>query len=228
MTNGKSFITYDWIGRLDMFPAQSTIEGYDLRYANPVGPSQTIVTLPKVTQGGAVVAKNENANLSMKLMDFLYSDAGAELMTCGVRGETFEIGEDGMAKYLEFEEGKKVEITDLTEKYGMWIQGTYLRVDRRSGYFKFTEREQEAQKWPETHGGFDPEDPEVTFVGDDISKVADIKTKLAAEFEAVMFKYIVGQDTGDAAWNKWLNKAKQLGEDELVKIYNNRHKELGL
>ena len=164
----------------------------------------------------------------MKLMDFLYSDAGAELMTCGVRGETFEIGEDGMAKYLEFDEGKKVEITDLTEKYGMWIQGTYTRVDRRSGYFKYTEREKEAQEWPASHGGFAPEDPRVTFVGDDISKVADLKTSLVSEFETFMFNYIVGTEDGDEAWNKWIKKAEQLGADELAKMYNERHKELGL
>ena len=43
-----------------------------------------------------------------------------------------------------------------------------------------------------------------------------------------MFKYIIGQEKGDAAWNKWCEAAKKLGADELVKIYNNRHKELGL
>lgn len=227
MTNGKSFVTFDWIGRLDQFPAQSEIEGFDLRYGNPAGPTQQIFQLSKLDLGG-VVAKNKNSALSMKLMDFLYSDAGAELMTCGVRGETFEIDESGMASYLEFDKDKKVEITDLIEKYGMWIQGTYTRVDRRSGYFKFTEREQEAQKWPETHGGFAPEDPRVTFVGDDISRVAELKNALIPEFETVMFKYIIGEDTGDEAWNKWLKKAEKLGFEELVKLYNERHKELGL
>ena len=43
-----------------------------------------------------------------------------------------------------------------------------------------------------------------------------------------MFKYIIGQETGDVAWEKWLKEAKKLGEDELVEIYNRRHKELGL
>lgn len=227
MANGNSFVTFDWIGRLDQLPAQSQTEGYDLRYGNPAGPTQQIFTLSKLDLGG-VVSKTKNSALSMKLMDFLYSDAGAELMTCGVRGETFEIGEDGMANYLEFEEGKKVEITDLTEKYGMWIQGTYTRVDRRSGYFKYTEREKEAQEWPASHGGFAPEDPRVTFVGDDISKVADLKTSLISEFETFMFNYIVGTEDGDEAWNKWIKKAEQLGADELAKMYNERHKELGL
>ncbi len=230
VTTGTSFVTYDWIGRLDMFMSQNQVPGYDLRYANPVGPKQTILTLDKISPNGLVaVSKNKNSNLTMKLMDFLYSDAGAELMTCGVRGETFEIDENGMAKYLEFEEGKKVDIMDLRSKYCMWMTGTYRKVDKRSCYFQYTEREKEAQEWPAKCGGFEPSDPYVTFADeDDVSKVTDLTTKLSKKFEEVMFKYIIGQDSGDAAWNKWIAEAKKLGADELVKLYNDRHKELGL
>ncbi len=73
-----------------------------------------------------------------------------------------------------------------------------------------------------------PSDPVVTLVGDISTKANDINTRLSKKFEEVMFKYIVGTDTGDAAWEKWLKEAKKLGEDELCKIYNDRHKELGL
>lgn len=228
MTTGQSFITYDWIGRLDMFVNQSTLEGYDLRYANPVGPKQTILTLEQTSKGGNVVSKSDKSLLAMKLMDFWYSDAGAELMTCGIKGETFEIGEDGMAKYIEFEEGKKIDIMDLREKYCMWMSGSYKKADKRSCYFQYTEREQEAQEWPEKCGGLEPEDPFVTFVGNDTSRVAELKTQLSKKFEEVMFKYIIGEEKGDAAWNNWLKEAKKLGADELVEIYNKRHKELGL
>ena len=230
MTTGTSFVTYDWIGRLDMFQAQSTIEGYDLRYGNPVGPNQTLVTLEQISRNGTVVSKNKNASLSMKLMDFLYSDAGAELMTCGVRGETFVFDEEtGMAKYLDFEEGKKVEITDLSSKYCMWMDGSYRKVDRRSCYFQYTEREQEAQEWVEKCNGLEPADPVVTISDEKVSaRVAELINGLTKSFEEVMFKYIVGQKTGDSAWEEWLKKAKKLGEDEIVKIFNDRHKELGL
>ena len=227
----KSFVTWDWIGRLDMFQEQSTIPGYNLRYGNPVGPKQTLVTLEQVSLGGVCVTNNKVSDLSIKVMDFLYSDAGAELMTCGVRGETFEIDETtGMAKYLdpELQAKEKVDIMDLRSKYCMWMSGAYRRVDPRSCYFQFTEREQEAQDWVEKCGGLEPSDPVVTFVGDTATKASDIVGRLSKKFEEVMFKYIVGTETGDAAWDKWLKEAKKLGEDELCKIYNNRHKELGL
>ena len=230
MTNGKSFVTYDWIGRLDMFVEQSTIPGYDLRYGNPVGPRQTLITLDQVNVGGVSVSKSKNSELAMKVMDFLYSDAGAELMTCGIRGETFEIGEDGFAVYLdpELQAKEKVDIMDLRAKYCMWMAGSYVRTDHRSCYYKYSERETEAQEWVDKCAGLEPADPVVTFVGDSMSRITDLKTALTKKFEEVMFKYIVGQATGDEAWNKWLAEAKKLGEDELCKIYNDRHKELGL
>jgi len=164
----------------------------------------------------------------MKLQDFWYSDAGAELMTCGIRGEIFEYGEDGMAKYLEFEEGKKIDIMDLRSKYCMWMSGSYKRVDRRSCYFQYSEREQEAQEWVDKCNGLEPADPVVTFVGDDVSKVAELKTSLSKEFEIVMFNYIIGQETGEEAWDKWVAKAEKMGSKEFAEIYNRRHKELGL
>ncbi len=133
-----------------------------------------------------------------------------------------------MAEYIEFPKDKKIEITDLAEKYGMWVGGLYTRVDRRSCYFNFTEKEQEAQDWPDSHGSYEPEDPVVTFAGDDVAKANELQSKLAVAFEEFMFKYIIGQETGEKAWETWLSDADKLGVNELIKLYNNRHKELGL
>ena len=230
MTTGKSFVTYDWIGRLDMFMEQTDVPGYDLRYANPVGPKQTLVTLAQVDSFGTCIAKGKNAKLALKLSDFLYSPAGAELMTIGVRGETFELDENGNIKYLDPELAAKEKITtnDLASKYAMWMRPSYKTSDKRAVYYQFTEREQEAQDWVEKCGGLEPEDPVVTFDDKTSAEISDLKTALAKKFQQVMFKYIVGQDTGDKAWEAWLKEAKKLGEDKLVKIYNDRYKELGL
>ena len=230
MTSGKSFVTYDWIGRLDMFVEQSTIPGFDFRYANPVGPKQTLLTLSQVEASGLSVAKGKNSLLALKVIDFLYSEAGAEMMTVGIKGETFDVDADGNIIYLdpEIAAKPKLDIMDLRSKYCMWMSGSYRTTDKRSCYYKFSEREQEAQDWIEKCGGLEPADPVITFEGDDMSRCTDLTTALSKKFEEVMFKYIVGQDSGDAAWEKWLKEAKKLGEDELVELYNRRHKELGL
>lgn len=224
MTTGKSFVSYDWIGRLDEFSRGDAYDpDYDLRYGNPVGPKQTLVTLAKIGEGGCVVANNKNAELSMKLMDFMYSEAGAQLSTLGIEGQTYKIGEDGMAEYLGFEEGQVLSSSDLSQKYGLIVNGMYRTTDKRSISYKFSEREQEAQDWYKNCGGFEPMDPVMSFDDKTSNDVVKYITALSKEFETVMFNYIVGSNTGDKAWNEWLNTAKKLGEDQLIKIYNDRY-----
>jgi len=227
MTSNKSFVTFDWIGRLDMFQSQAQIEGYDLRYGNPIGPKQSIITLQKVLPSFSAVSAGDKADVTMKLMDFMYSDAGAELMTLGIKGETYEIGENGKAKYLEFEEGKKIEITDLEEKYGLFMQGTYRRMDKRSCYFNYTEREQEAQDLGNTLDNYEPSDPVLSFSAGDQEKINDIRNSIVTKFKEFMFQYIVNDSYGENEWKNWCDSAKTLGEEELVKIYNDAHKRLG-
>ena len=49
-----------------------------------------------------------------------------------------------------------------------------------------------------------------------------MKLKTAAqEFFA---KYVLGQESGDAAWNAWVEKANNLGAQDIVKIYNDAQK----
>ena len=38
-------------------------------------------------------------------------------------------------------------------------------------------------------------------------------------------KYILGTETGDAAWNKWVKEAERLGSEKLVAIFNEAQKE---
>ena len=99
----------------------------------------------------------------------------------------------------------------------------YRTTDKRSISYKFSEREQEAQDWYKNCGGFEPMDPVMSFDDKTSNDVVKYITALSKEFETVMFNYIVVSNTGDKAWNEWLNTAKKLGEDQLIKIYNDRY-----
>ena len=148
MTTDKSFVTWDWIGRLELFYGQvkDANPNYDIRYAIPVGPTGNIRTLPKVDANFALaVAANENSEVSLKLLDYLTSISGSQLISLGVEGVNYEWGADGKIVYPELADRDVIDIFVLAEKYGMWLESTYLRPDKRSVYFNYTEREQEAQ-----------------------------------------------------------------------------------
>ncbi len=218
----KAFVTWDWIGRLEQFTelTSESVPGYDLRYGNPIGPAQKIMELDQ-TAGGLFVAKKSDKidEAAFKLMDFVASPAGKELITMGVEGETYEMGEDGFAEYYEFP-GDIPTINELEEKYGMFIQGVYLGFDRRSSYFKFSEREQEAQEFIKKPGMKLDLDPQLVFTPEENERRNSLVTDLKRASQEFSLKYIMG----NAKWEDWIAKAKSLNVDELVKIYNDAQK----
>ncbi len=220
----KAFVTTDWIGRLDTFKEQATmVPDYDLRFGNPIALNNRMRTLDQVCWA-RYVANNDKAETAFKVLDFCLSPAGKELITMGIKGETYELDEKGMAKYIEFPEGERVDMNKLLEKYGMFTEGMYLSFDRRSAYFQFTEKEQEAQDFAKDPNHMEPLDPVLPFTAEEQKAVNDYRTKLDKAGREFASKYIVTNETGDAAWNAWVQKANDMGAQELVKIYNEAQK----
>ncbi len=215
----KSFVTTDWIGRMEMFKEQTkeTVPDYDLRFANPIGPVQVMREANQLCWA-RYVSKNDKAETAFKLLDFVASPSGRELITMGIEGETYKIGEDGMAEYIEFD--KKPTTSELQEKYGMFMEGIYLGFDRRSAYFNFSEREQEAQDFAKDSAHVSPIDPILQFTAEEKETINKYTTQLETAGKEFATKYILGTATGETAWKEWINKAEQLGANKIADIYN--------
>ena len=212
----KAFVTWDWIGRLDMFKEQTlqTVPDYDLRYAEPL--EGKVITLTNVLTGPAV-KKGKNSILALKLLDYLISDSGAMLSTLGIEGVTFNYNEKGKADYIGFEEGKAIGITDLEAKYGLCGPLAH-RYDDRCAYYNYTEKEQEAQDMMTSkEDGFWPEDPVLTFNEEENKVIEKYMSELETAAREFAIKYVLN---GNLSWNDWLEKAKKLGSEEIVKVYN--------
>jgi len=221
MTNkNTSFVTFDWIGRLEQFTTQSaeTVPGYDLRFANPIGTGK-VRTLDKVW-GGSSVANKENSDIAMKLLDYLLSESGSALVTLGVEGVSYELIENGKAKYLGMEDKPSVTTTTLGEKYGLFSM-PQIRYDKRSVYYNYTEREQEAQDIINNMegGGYNPFDPVLVFTDEELEVINELQPNIKKAAEEFLTKYVLGNES----WDSWVEHAKKLGSDELVKIYNDAY-----
>ncbi|GGG19493.1 extracellular solute-binding protein [Paenibacillus abyssi] len=220
-TANRSFVTFDWIGVLDTFHNQvkAEIPEYDLRYGNPVGPTNTIRSLPQVSVFGLTVTNNDKKEAALKLLDYLSSPSGAELVMLGVEGVSFVEGADGSISYPELADAEKVDIKLLEEKYGLWLEGMYLRADERSVYFNFTEKEQEAQD--NMKDKRQPLDPVLKFTNEENTAKADLYNAIYQAGVEFSTKYILNKNHGDAEWEAWLAQAKKLGEDKYVEVYKN-------
>lgn len=223
MTTDKSFVTWDWIGRLDLFYNQvkEANPKYDLRYANPVGPTGNIRTLPRIDAGfGITVSNNANKEVALKLLDYLTSPSGAALVTLGVEGETFNFDADGKPVYPELANEPLIDIKVLENRYGLWLEGMYLNPDHRSVYYNYTEREQEAQDKIVSANKFEALDPVLNFTDEETATIAELQVtleKAANEFNA---KYILDKNYGDKQWEEWKVSADKQGVSKYIEVYN--------
>ncbi|GGD82534.1 extracellular solute-binding protein [Paenibacillus nasutitermitis] len=223
MTTDKAFVTFDWIGRLDLFYNQvkSQIPDFNLRYANPVGPTGNIRTLPKIDANWSItVANNENKEAALKLLDYLTSPSGAALVTLGVEGETFNFDANGKPVYPELEDVPLVDIKVLEDRYGLWLEGMYLNPDRRSVYYNYTEKEQEAQDKILSAKKFEPLDPVLNFTDAETATIAELQTSLQKAAEEFNTKFVLDKTYGDQQWEAWLKNADKLGASKLAEIFN--------
>lgn len=221
-SNDQAFVTFDWIGRLDLFYNQVKEQNpaYNLRYGNPVGPTGNIRTLPKIEPIGVQVANNKNKEAALKLLDYLSSPSGALLETVGIEGSTFKWDAKGKPEYMELKDVPLVDIKVLGDRYGLWLANMYVRVDPRSVYFNFTEKEQEAQDKINKSKKYEPSDPVLKWTAEETTFISDIKPSLdkaANEFSA---KYVLTDSFGDKEWQDWVKSAEKLGAAKLVEVYN--------
>lgn len=216
-----SFVTADWIGRMGLLcdATKDTVPGYDLRYAPPPGPTGKVP--PYINYGVFnIITNNDNKELSLKLCDYLLSESGAELTTLGVRGVTFKDGEDGFASYDHLKKnGEDITTTNL-ERLGVALPGLTNRRDNRSIYFKFSEREQEAQDMMlNKEDGFEAHDPKLIFNEQEKEVRTKYMPQMAKATEEFLTKYLLNESYGEKEWNEYVKKIKSLGLDEVIKAH---------
>ena len=216
-----SFVTADWIGRMELLcdATKDTVPGYDLRYAPPPGPTGKVP--PYINYGVFnIITNNDNKELSLKLCDYLLSESGAELTTLGVRGVTFKDGEDGFASYDHLKKnGEDITTTNL-ERLGVALPGLTNRRDNRSIYFKFSEREQEAQDMMlNKEDGFEAHDPKLIFNEQEKEVRTKYMPQMAKATEEFLTKYLLNESYGEKEWSEYVKKIKSLGLDEVIKAH---------
>ncbi len=222
ITGQNTFITYGDLSYMEILSTRGKANNpdFDLSYAPP--PGNIFKTKKSDIIGmGPTVTNNKNSLLSLKLLDYLSSRSGIELSTLGVLNKTYEY-KMGSVVYNDFNENDYIVAKDLEEKYGLFINGLTMSVDKRSPYLNYSKKEQEVLKIINNKDGFIKEYPKLKLKNEDRQKAKEILTVLNNKAYEFARNYIL--QTEDKNFNEWTQDAYKSGLKELEDIYNN-HKE---
>ena len=209
MLNNKSFVTHNWIGRMAVENPAGKKQDADFHIVpgNAIG-NGLFIDLDKFDgQGGLHVANGPNQGAALAVVEWLFSDRGSYINSVGVEGENYQVV-DGKITYPSIEETKEdgeiVTYQDLTEHYGMWIDGYYVRTSRDAIYYTYSEEEQIAQDLGNKAGYYDGAPP-IRIPSARGFEWTDADDAYTQDYEAFIVEYIT-KGYGDSEWNKFASE----------------------
>lgn len=222
VTTDRGFIMPDYQTRIDFF--NSLVRG--------VNPEFTIAAMvpPKAENGTGIAMINkqnfdpmgfgvmntgnaESIANAMRYVNWFYSDEGAEIISWGKEGETFEIV-DGKKRYILSEEN------DVAKQlYGFQTIGTYLRVDPEAADAAVSEEQAATTDFILEHTY--PELNPLLYMSisaEDSEKIADMKTSLGTFVNENLQKFILGQRPM-SEWDNFQKELSAMPTAEILAVY---------
>ncbi|MBO9606080.1 MAG: extracellular solute-binding protein [Paenibacillaceae bacterium] len=214
VSTNKAFIFQDYIARVGLLNTQfgEKVKGFKMNWALPltgVPGGKGVNPLPHNFIGYGIAANSKNLDASLQYIDFLFSEKGRDLVSWGIKGETYT--ENGGAKKLNYPN-----LLDLRNKTGLSTPGTYLWYDFQAQTSMLPDWEVQMYKeQPKYEGKVQPK-PALTKEESDI-----IATKGAAILkhkEENIVRFMLGtRPIGE--WDQYVAEINKLGVADIVNIY---------
>lgn len=219
VSNGQSFVTIDYISRVDFFnnAMQKENPEYNMQFmAPPAGLPDGKQQNPyfHYMEGGLTVAStSKNIKDVMRYMDFFYSEEGRVLTSWGVEGETF-VQEGGAKKFKpEFAD----DVTEMRKQTGLQTSGTYTWIDYDAHLSLFSE---DLQKAYTEAAKYDPPamQPRPAFTESENEIISLTGQAIKKHRDESFAKFVTGSRSLEE-WDKYVEEIKNLGLDKLLDTY---------
>lgn len=223
VTNGQSFITVDYIGRIEYMNSNFEGGGEHMVYMAPPagieGKPGYVLDAYFNREGFAVASTSKNQEAAFKYIDFVFSEEGQELLSWGKEGETYEtVDGKKKVKYASFDE--------LRKETGIGSYGSY-------GYFKpeaaYSMMDDATKAVYEAVGATAyPEKiitPTFTEEETEIMSVEDQAVKKARDES--LSKFIIGERPL-SEWDAYVQEVKDLGVEKVIEIHEAAWKRSGV
>ncbi len=222
MSTDRGFIMFDYVTRIDYFNNACRVENPEYTMAVMTPP------VPPVETGNASVAKtnfdfmgycicntgdkqaNDNA---FKLVDWMYSPEGVEILSWGKEGETYEVV-DGKKKFI-VSEGE-----DARVKYGVGTYGLYQVIDQDAFESTYTPENIAASIEVGKHMEKKSNPNKWLALDEDAEKRAsDIFEDLWTYCDEEISKFLLGQKPM-SEWDTFVAGLDDMQVDELLQIWD--------
>ncbi len=216
MSTNCSFVTIDYIGRIDFFniPMRSVNSDYKLSYMPPPAGKngKQIFAYSHFAEGGVEIASTSNkVNSIIKLYDFLYSEEGKELTSWGKEGETYTIV-NGVRKFINVNE-----MADIRKNYGITTNGAGVYFDYSSHMSTFSDELNTAIIESTKYDG--KRQPSAVFKREELNGSAVADTAIKKHRDENIAKFILGE-RDIKEWANYVAEMKKLGVDEILNLYS--------
>lgn len=189
-----------------------------------------------------VSSKVKNPEELIKFIDYQYSDDMIQLITWGIEGTTYTIGEDGVPTFVDSLKTAKDPWLE-GDKYGMRASrnhnpGLQMVSDARAfvdfaatDYTVFNGKYEEVPiekaefltSLPMPENDYVPSwlsEPSIQLTGSESQRVSEIMNPIKTFVTEEQAKFVAGKNSFDN-WQAFIDKVKKMGNiDEALKIYN--------
>lgn len=189
-----------------------------------------------------VSSKVKNPEELIKFIDYQYSDEMIQLITWGIEGTTYTIGEDGVPTFVDSLKTAKDPWLE-GDKYGMrasrnYNPGLQMVSDARAfvdfaatDYTIFNGKYEEVPiekaefltSLPMPENDYVPSwlsEPSIQLTGSESQRVSEIINPIKTFVTEEQAKFVAGKNSFDN-WQAFIDKVKKMGNiDEALKIYN--------
>ncbi len=234
-TNEQVFMSYDWSAYIDnvgnLFKDTDSpvhIVG-TAPMAGPTGIAQTRDQLQPITvdeDWNAAIyvgASEEQVKAAMKLFDYLYSEEGMLLLNFGVKGEHYDVDENGNLYYTELimHNPDGLSAQDALRQYGIQSMLTLLQDARYERAFVSDEVNRTRDLY-EQEGHIGPAFPTLAFTDEERDIINEKYTDIETYVNETLDKFIMGRESLDG-FDAFVEQVNGMGLPEVLKVYQDAY-----
>lgn len=219
----KSFITIDYISRIDTFnmTMEETNPDFKMAYMKPfAGGSngqQMVSDLRSGFYGYIITSTTKNLDAALEYCDFWYSEEGKQLASWGIDGVHSE-EVDGNRQWID---GVFESTTQMRKDSGLATYGLYQVYDYLNANLALASEDlRDAFKQAEGDTTF--QQPVLSWNAEEKTVIDQYAVSISTYYEENMAKFVTGQRSFDE-WDDFVSTIEGMGLDKVIEVHESSY-----